>query len=321
MPYVSSVIGKDSPSAVANEASSPADLAVKAEIAEKDVRADRFRAALGQPPATGQGTGPRQPTASAAEARAREAAAFNRFLSASKPEGKDEKAGGAKGQASGKPGGEKTETGGKAMDGDDDMSALGGGGTATGQSGGTGIGRKGRGAGGEGSGGGSDDTGPAAGAAGGAGAAGKAGRPQTKVEESITDVAAAISAAALPQGVHSWARPEGPAQGPQRPRELPQPLPGVDPVHQLLIGKGPHGAEAKMIISVGPLAGTTINLREGPGGLEAQILTQTASARQTLASAMQAVSSRLKERGHKLDIKFDNTVRSESRPEQERPQR
>jgi hypothetical protein len=322
MPCVSSVIGKDSPPVGVTGAPTPAELAVKAENADKEVRAERFRAALGQPPAPGHEAAARQPSTSAAEARAREAAAFNRFLSASKPGGKDEKAGGAKGEAaSRKPGGEKAEGERKADGGDDELSALAGGGSAGGQADGTAIGRKGRGAGGEGSGGGSDDPGVGVGAASGPEANPKAGRPQSKAEESIADVAAAISAAALPPGVHSWARPEGPAQGPQRPRELPQPLPGVDPVHQLLIGKGPNGSEAKMIISVGPLAGTTINLREGPGGLEAQILTQTASARQTLTSAMQSVASRLKDRGHKLDVKFDNAAQIQQRPDQERRQR
>jgi hypothetical protein len=320
MPYVSSVIGKDSPPIEVTGAPTPAELAVKAENGDKELRAERFRAALGQPPASGHEAAARQPGTSAAEARAREAAAFNRFLSASKPGGKDEKAGGAKGEAaSRKPGGEKADGERKAEGDGEELSALGGG--AGGQADGTAIGRKGRGAGGEGGSSGSDDPGLGAGAAGGPGANSKAGRPPSKAEESIADVAAAISAAALPPGAQSWARPEGPAQGPQRPRELPQPLPGVDPVHQLLIGKGPNGSEAKMIISVGPLAGTTINLREGPGGLEAQILTQTASARQTLTSAMQSVASRLKDRGHKLDVKFDNAAQPQQRPDQERPQR
>ncbi|HEY0706074.1 MAG TPA: hypothetical protein VGG33_04720 [Polyangia bacterium] len=131
---------------------------------------------------------------------------------------------------------------------------------------------------------------------------GKAGSPG---EELIAEVAAAVSAAAQVSPGQGWSRPEGPTR-PDRPvRELPQPLPGVDPVHQLLIGKGPNGAEARMRISVGPLAGTEIHLREGPGGIQAAIITQTASSRQTLSSAMEAVAQRLKDKGHKLDVRID----------------
>jgi hypothetical protein len=292
---------------------------VKAEIADKEIRAERFRAALGQNQAPGAGQAARPPAAPpGAEARAREALAFNRFLLASKPgAGKTEKPGASankpgaeKGEASG-----KSEGGAKLEEGSEEMAAMG---SASGaQASGVG-GRKGRSSGEGGGGSGSDEPGVAGAAA--ASGPGKTARAQTPGEEAITEVAAAISAAAQAPTPQAWNRPEGPTQQAQRPRELPQPLPGVDPVHQLLIGKGPGGTEAKMIISVGPLAGTTINLREGPGGLEAQILTQTASSRQTLSSAMQAVAARLKEKGYKLEVRFDGGG-TPQRPDQERPRR
>lgn len=129
--------------------------------------------------------------------------------------------------------------------------------------------------------------------------------PKSAGEEVIAEVAAAVSAAAQLQAPTGWTRPEGPTRPEPRARELPQPMPGVDPIHQLLIGKGPNGAEARMRISVGPLAGTEIHLREGPGGVQAAIVTQNASSRQTLTSAMEAVAQRLKDKGHKLDVRID----------------
>ncbi|HEY0713470.1 MAG TPA: hypothetical protein VGF45_12405 [Polyangia bacterium] len=137
--------------------------------------------------------------------------------------------------------------------------------------------------------------------------AGKVAAPKATSggDDLIAEVAAAVSAAAQAGPAPAWSRPEGPTR-PDRPqRELPQPLPGVDPVHQLLIGKRPNGAEARMRISVGPLAGTEIHLREGPGGIQAAILTQNASSRQTLSSAMEAVAQRLKDKGHRLDVRID----------------
>jgi hypothetical protein len=229
---------------------------------------------------------------------------------AAKPGATDKPEGGP-----GKTSGDKPEGTGKADDLGlaDDLGTLGGPGAAGS------AGRKGA-AGAEGSAPGADELG-IGGAGGAAGVAGKGAKTQTPGEESIVEVAAAISAAAQVPVAPAWARPEGPTQAAQRPRELPQPLPGVDPVHQLLIGKGPDGAEAKMIISVGPLAGTTINLREGPGGLQAQILTQNASTRQTLTAAMDAVALRLKGKGHNLEVRFDNTGREQQRPDQERSRR
>jgi hypothetical protein len=138
------------------------------------------------------------------------------------------------------------------------------------------------------------------------------GKGGSSGEELIAEVAAALSVAAQLSPAQGWSRPEGPTR-PDRPaRELPQPLPGVDPIHQLLIGKGPNGAEARMRISVGPLAGTEIHLREGPGGIQASILTQNASSRQTLSSAMEAVAQRLKDKGHRLEVRMDG--RTDGRP-------
>jgi hypothetical protein len=145
---------------------------------------------------------------------------------------------------------------------------------------------------------------------GGAAALEKDTKPKMPGESAIAELAAAVSAAAAVPGAHQWARPEGPTHATPRARELPRPLSGGDPVHQLLIGKGPSGAEARMVISVGPLAGTTIHLKEGPAGIQAAILTQTATARQTLSSAMGAAAQRLKTKGHRLEVRFGDSARA-----------
>lgn len=153
------------------------------------------------------------------------------------------------------------------------------------------------------------------------GAAGQSGggcvpvKPYAKVgarlpfrgEETIAELAADVAVAAQAIGASSWSRPEGPTQqtsSRSRPRDWPQAVPGGEPVHQLLIGRGPHGAAARMIISTGPLAGTQIQLLSAPCGLEATIVTQSALARQTLGSAMEAVAQRLRDKGHPLEVRF-----------------
>ena len=69
-------------------------------------------------------------------------------------------------------------------------------------------------------------------------------------EETIAELAADVAVAAQAIGASSWSRPEGPTQqtsSRSRPRDWPQAVPGGEPVHQLLIGRGPHGAAARMI--------------------------------------------------------------------------
>src|SRR5690348_13412633 len=53
-----------------------------------------------------------------------------------------------------------------------------------------------------------------------------------------------------------WHRSEGPVAGSARqPVALPQ-VPGASPLDRLLLGFGPDGAEARLRIGAGPLAGT-----------------------------------------------------------------
>jgi hypothetical protein len=115
----------------------------------------------------------------------------------------------------------------------------------------------------------------------------------------------AADAFAVP-GATPWARPEGPSR-PEAPRQLPSPAPGAEIYHKLLMGQGPAGAEARLSITQGPLAGLQIQLTHGPAGLQAAVLTQGASSRQTLVSAMDQVAQRLRQKGHNLDIRFGSS--------------
>jgi hypothetical protein len=272
---VSSTIGKDQAPGLNPNVASRQQAEQQANAVERDQRAQRFRASLTKPDtkSPAQDAGPRQSAPGKA---------------GGKPEGGPEGPGRERGDASA-----------LGLTGEQSLAleaALGG---VVGGAGGLGDKKRGGQAGGEL---GLDD--PSLGSAGGLDRAG--GKlNKTPGEDALVEVAAAVSAAAAPAHGQSWLRPEGPQRAETRARELPQPLPGVDPIHQLYIGRGPGGAEARMMITVGPLAGTEIQLREGPGGVQAAIITQNASSRETLTTAMAAVAERLKAKGQKLDVKFD----------------
>src|SRR5438477_6345584 len=71
---------------------------------------------------------------------------------------------------------------------------------------------------------------------------------------------------------------------------------GARAVDRVLIGSGPDGAQARIRISAGALAGTEIQLTGGVAGhpVEARLLTQAASSRQTLSVVMDEIRSRLR---------------------------
>jgi hypothetical protein len=80
---------------------------------------------------------------------------------------------------------------------------------------------------------------------------------------------------------------------------------GVRAVDRVLIGAGPEGAEARIRIGAGALAGTEIQLSGGAGGhaVEARLLTHAASSRQTLSVVMDEIRSRLRDRGIVLSVR------------------
>ena len=73
----------------------------------------------------------------------------------------------------------------------------------------------------------------------------------------------------------------------------------------MLIGAGPEGVQARIRISAGALAGTEIQLSGGVAGhpVEARLLTQAASSRQTLSVVMDEIRSRLRDRGIILSLR------------------
>ena len=70
-------------------------------------------------------------------------------------------------------------------------------------------------------------------------------------------------------------------------------------VDRVLVGAGPDGAQARIRIGAGALAGTEIQLSSAACGraVEARLLTHTASSRQTLSVVMDEIRSRLRDRG------------------------
>src|SRR4051794_37432516 len=87
--------------------------------------------------------------------------------------------------------------------------------------------------------------------------------------------------------------PEGPPRAP--PSRAPLPGASLTPGDRLLVGVGRQ--EARLQIAHGPLAGSEIQLRVVPGGVEALVLTPGQCSRQTLASAMEEIARRLADKG------------------------
>ena len=76
-------------------------------------------------------------------------------------------------------------------------------------------------------------------------------------------------------------------------------------VDRILMGSGPDGAQARIRIGAGALAGTEIQLSSAASGriVEAQLLTHAASSRQTLSVVLDEIRSRLRDRGIVLSAK------------------
>jgi hypothetical protein len=70
-------------------------------------------------------------------------------------------------------------------------------------------------------------------------------------------------------------------------------------VDRILIGTGAGGAEARIRIACGPLAGSEIRLvaASGRAGVEAELLTSAAGSRETLGAAMDEIRRRLRGKG------------------------
>ncbi len=115
-----------------------------------------------------------------------------------------------------------------------------------------------------------------------------------------------------------WGRPTGPLLPPGEPTApRSNGAPGGSAavsaqLEALRVGRGPAGAEARLTIGVGPLAGAEIHLRQGPTGIDALVLTGTESSRHTLSVAMNEVARRLKLRG--VSLRLDGESAPPRRP-------
>jgi hypothetical protein len=126
----------------------------------------------------------------------------------------------------------------------------------------------------------------------GTAAAARARRPRsagTPAEESQATIERADALA-------PWQVREGPPRPP--PAGRPAAVPPAAAAERLLVGVGPRGAEVRLRIGHGPLAGTEIHLRQLPGGIDALVLTRAESSRQTVAVAMEEVARRLGRKGY-----------------------
>ncbi len=91
-----------------------------------------------------------------------------------------------------------------------------------------------------------------------------------------------------------WSRPEAPPTPPLSPRRPPE-TPPTPP--RVFMGRGPDGAEARLAISSGPLAGTEIHLRESSRLVSATILTRATASGQSVSRALDEVARRLSTKG------------------------
>jgi len=126
------------------------------------------------------------------------------------------------------------------------------------------------------------------------------GTLKRKREDPGTGAHDGASAAAMA----GWFRPESAAASTGKPAAVAG-ASAARPVDRVLVGSGPDGAEARIRIGAGALAGTEIQLSSGGAGhvVEARLLTHAATSRQTLSLVMDEIRSRLRNRGIVLSTK------------------
>jgi hypothetical protein len=119
---------------------------------------------------------------------------------------------------------------------------------------------------------------------------------ERKREDRGTDAEAASAAA-----MAGWFRSESTAALANKPTVVtgPSGAAAARAVDRILVGSGPDGAQARIRIGAGALAGTEIQLSSGLAGhvVEARLLTHAATSRQTLSLVMDEIRVRLRDRG------------------------
>jgi hypothetical protein len=136
---------------------------------------------------------------------------------------------------------------------------------------------------------------------------------ERKRDDAETGGAGAASAAAMA----GWFRPESAPAPAGKTMAVSEPSAAVAAraVDRILVGAGPDGAEARIRIGSGALAGTEIQLSSGATGhvVEARLLTHAATSRQTLSLVMDEIRLRLRDRGIVLSTAASG-ARSVARP-------
>jgi hypothetical protein len=131
--------------------------------------------------------------------------------------------------------------------------------------------------------------------------AGTGPRFRRALERKRDDPATGAHDGASAAAMAGWFRSESPAPPPGKTTAVTgqSGAPAARAVDRILVGSGPDGAEARIRIGAGALAGTEIQLSSGVGGhvVEARLLTHAASSRQTLSLVMDEIRLRLRDRG------------------------
>jgi hypothetical protein len=138
----------------------------------------------------------------------------------------------------------------------------------------------------------------------GASTAARTGRKfRNALERRRPDAGTVAHDSASAAAMAGWFRPE--PSGASAPRAMGVAAAAARPVDRILVGAGPEGAQARIRIGAGALAGTEIQLSAGAAGhaVEAQLLTHAASSRQTLSLVMDEIRLRLRDRGIVLATK------------------
>jgi len=133
----------------------------------------------------------------------------------------------------------------------------------------------------------------------------RSGRPfRNALERAHDGTALGAQEAASAAALTGWFRAEsGAVPAPRTPPVAA--ASGVRAVERVLVGSGPDGAQARIHIGVGALAGTEIQLTAGAiaHAVEVRLLTHAASSRQTLSVVMDEIRSRLHNKGIALTTK------------------
>jgi len=121
-------------------------------------------------------------------------------------------------------------------------------------------------------------------------------RFRNALERGQTEACAAASDAITGAAIAGWFRAESSAGRPSTATAVTSAPRAVD---RILIGADREGAQARIRIGAGALAGTEIQLSSGGAGhiVEARLLTHAATSRHTLSSVMDEIRLRLRQRG------------------------